>query len=250
MWEARPPSRPLILAHRALAPGQRENTGEGARAAFASGADAVEVDVRCTRDGVPVLHHDADLDGLPVAETAYAKLAEQADRLGYELARAADVLTMAGAVNLELKDPAALDPVLDLLDGERRQRVLVSGFDTDLLARIEERDPGLPTGLVVGLNRLYRLLLLPGRRRRLRRWIGASRPDVLIVHRAFLRAGLARAVFGLGLPVAVWTVNRDRGLRRVMREPLVWGVITDRPAAAHRARAASGTLAGRPPAEE
>ncbi|MFJ3960377.1 glycerophosphodiester phosphodiesterase [Streptomyces sp. NPDC090036] len=39
----------------------RENTLASVRSAFARGADAVEIDVRLTRDGVPVLLHDETL---------------------------------------------------------------------------------------------------------------------------------------------------------------------------------------------
>ncbi|MFP3992542.1 glycerophosphodiester phosphodiesterase [Streptomyces sp. E11-3] len=42
----------------------RENTLDSLRSALAAGADAVEVDVRLTRDGVPVLLHDATLKRL------------------------------------------------------------------------------------------------------------------------------------------------------------------------------------------
>lgn len=52
---------PLVIAHRgasALAP---ENTSVAARLAASLGADAWELDVRLTRDGVPVVIHDATL---------------------------------------------------------------------------------------------------------------------------------------------------------------------------------------------
>ncbi|MEE1740674.1 glycerophosphodiester phosphodiesterase [Streptomyces sp. BE147] len=42
----------------------RENTLPSIRSALERGADAVEIDVRVTRDGVPVLLHDATLDRL------------------------------------------------------------------------------------------------------------------------------------------------------------------------------------------
>ncbi|MFI5619244.1 glycerophosphodiester phosphodiesterase [Streptomyces sp. NPDC051567] len=42
----------------------RENTLPSIRSAFARGADAVEIDVRLTRDGVPVLLHDETLQRL------------------------------------------------------------------------------------------------------------------------------------------------------------------------------------------
>lgn len=42
----------------------RENTLPSIRSALERGADAVEIDVRVTRDGVPVLLHDATLERL------------------------------------------------------------------------------------------------------------------------------------------------------------------------------------------
>lgn len=52
------------VAHRGDPYRVRENTLPSLRSAIGRGADAVEIDVRLTRDGVPVLLHDATLDRL------------------------------------------------------------------------------------------------------------------------------------------------------------------------------------------
>src|SRR6195256_4622602 len=55
-------SRPLVFAHRggsALAP---ENTMAAFDNGLALGADGLELDVRLSRDGVAVVHHDRTLD--------------------------------------------------------------------------------------------------------------------------------------------------------------------------------------------
>jgi glycerophosphoryl diester phosphodiesterase len=49
---------PLIIAHRTLPGDAPENSLAGIRLSAERGADHVEVDVRLTRDGVPVLLHD------------------------------------------------------------------------------------------------------------------------------------------------------------------------------------------------
>ena len=54
----------LAVAHRGDPYVHRENTLASVRSALRKGADAVEVDVRLTRDGVPVLLHDATLKRL------------------------------------------------------------------------------------------------------------------------------------------------------------------------------------------
>jgi glycerophosphoryl diester phosphodiesterase len=52
------------VAHRGDPYRFRENTLPSLRSALARGADAVEIDVRVTRDGCPVLLHDATLERL------------------------------------------------------------------------------------------------------------------------------------------------------------------------------------------
>lgn len=48
----------LIIGHRGAAGLAPENTLESIRAGIAAGADIIEIDVRLTRDGIPILLHD------------------------------------------------------------------------------------------------------------------------------------------------------------------------------------------------
>ena len=75
--------RPLAVAHRGDPRAAVENTLEAVRLAAGAGASAVEVDLRCTADGVVVLHHDNDLRRLwgrpeSVAALSLAELRELA----------------------------------------------------------------------------------------------------------------------------------------------------------------------------
>ncbi|HJN17765.1 MAG TPA: glycerophosphodiester phosphodiesterase family protein [Armatimonadota bacterium] len=54
--------RPHVIAHRACCGGAPENTLAAVKAAVELGIDAFEVDVHVTKDGVPVVIHDATLD--------------------------------------------------------------------------------------------------------------------------------------------------------------------------------------------
>ncbi|MFJ2218156.1 glycerophosphodiester phosphodiesterase [Streptomyces sp. NPDC101062] len=71
----------VAVGHRGDPYRVRENTLSSVRSARQRGADAVEVDVRLTRDGVPVLLHDASLARLwgherRLAEVTYDELCE------------------------------------------------------------------------------------------------------------------------------------------------------------------------------
>jgi len=58
-----PPFVPLVIGHRG-APGYRpEHTRSSYELAFALGADAVEPDIVCTRDGVLVVRHENEISG-------------------------------------------------------------------------------------------------------------------------------------------------------------------------------------------
>jgi glycerophosphoryl diester phosphodiesterase len=54
--------RPLVTSHAACKGHAPENTLAGIEAALRLGADAIEIDVHCTADGVPVLLHDHTVD--------------------------------------------------------------------------------------------------------------------------------------------------------------------------------------------
>jgi glycerophosphoryl diester phosphodiesterase len=53
---------PLVTSHAACKGHAPENTLAGIEAALRLGADAIEIDVHCTADGVPVLLHDETVD--------------------------------------------------------------------------------------------------------------------------------------------------------------------------------------------
>lgn len=54
--------RPLVIAHRGYSHSAPENTLPAFKLAKAAGADLVELDYHHTKDGVPVVIHDAELD--------------------------------------------------------------------------------------------------------------------------------------------------------------------------------------------
>src|SRR5450759_1398239 len=67
-------SFPLVIAHRGASRDAPENTPAAFEAAIALGADAVELDVRRTADGVLVVHHNASRRGVPLTLLTYSAL--------------------------------------------------------------------------------------------------------------------------------------------------------------------------------
>jgi len=82
---------PLVISHRTQMGTCPENTLAGIEAALAEAVDAIEIDVRATLDGVPVLMHDASLErttgiarplsALSLADLAAARVLDPHGRL-------------------------------------------------------------------------------------------------------------------------------------------------------------------------
>ncbi|MEV6045865.1 glycerophosphodiester phosphodiesterase [Streptomyces xanthochromogenes] len=99
------------VAHRGDPYRVRENTLPSIASALERGADAVEVDVRTTRDGVPVLLHDETLKRLwdfdrPLAELPHAEVAEVT---GGGVPTLRQALMAAGAHRVMLDLPGATE---------------------------------------------------------------------------------------------------------------------------------------------
>jgi glycerophosphoryl diester phosphodiesterase len=77
-------TRPLIVAHRGASAFAPENTLEAAERGFAAGADAWELDVHLTRDGVPVVIHDESL--LRTTNVAHRFEGDAREALGFRVA--------------------------------------------------------------------------------------------------------------------------------------------------------------------
>lgn len=243
-----PLARPVIghRGNRAHAP---ENTLPSLLEAVAAGADAVEFDVRVTRDGVLVLLHDATLDrttdasGL-LARRSYAELSgvdagasfTKDGRVypwrgrGVAIPRFDDVIEALPPtlpLIIELKTPDATPALTTAIARHGLgDRVIVAGFDAASTWPMRG-------GLVP---------------------LGASTPDVArLVAPSLLRARVARPWYqalcippvyrGLPVPVGaivratrphgvvthVWTVNRPAQAQQLWRRG-VQGIITDDPA--------------------
>lgn len=236
-----PEAHPLI-AHRGASGEYPENTMLAFTRALEQGADAIELDVRVTEDGVPVVLHDATLDRTTDGRGAVATLTldqvrRAVTRVGAGAAGVPDagerIPTLEEVLDafpttpliVELKEPAAALPTMVVLRRQGAQgRVLLGAYQGASLAPF--RDSGFATAAAraqvawfwswarVGLAR-------PGA------FVAFTVPEhsglLHVVDARFLRAARRRR-----LPVHVWTVDDPRVAGR-LRAAGVCGIITDYP---------------------
>lgn len=244
-----PMTAPLVISHRGRtdAGGPRENTLDAFRAAVALGADGVEMDVRQTADGALVLHHDPTIAGVPIGRVSLGDVRAAGRRAGYEVPTLGETLTALPAsawLDVEIKEPGYEAAVLAAVTAARPAgRAVVTSFRPGCIAALRKAGADVPLGLLVaGPGGIGALVGAGGAAAALRAHRAGA--DFLAPHwRLAYRGGLtaddgARSAW-------VWTVNSPRMLRRLLTDPRVAAVITDRPALAMSLRAEATAARGR-----
>jgi glycerophosphoryl diester phosphodiesterase len=216
-----------VIAHRGASRAERENTLAAFRRAAELGADAVELDVRRSIDGVLMVHHDV-LPAVPAAE-----LPADVPTLGDAIEACAgmwvnvEIKNDPGEPGFEADDGIAVDTLAVLAQFAEPQRWVISSFRLATIDRCRAIDPRVRTAWLTNEPPVGVLDVLVARGH------AAWHPWVKRLDQASVRAAHAR-----GLQVNTWTCNRPEALAEV----LAWGVdgvCTDVPDVALRVRAAA-----------
>jgi len=254
--EKRETRRPLIIAHRGASAVAPENTIAAFRGALDSGADGVEFDVRLSRDGVPVVVHDATLLRTAGVNQRVADLtAEQLSRVdagsSFNATYPAHARTdfaaegipslrsvlhllerTSGPIYIEMKCETE-DTVSGLVEAVCSEiagsplfeKIIVKSFRLGVIPRARTILPGVRTAALFA-PKLVRLLRKEKYLINIAQELGA---DHLSVHKAMISRQLVRKAEKAGMPVTMWTVNRPRWMTRATKLG-VFAVITNDPA--------------------
>ncbi len=228
---------PPPVAHRGDSARAPENTLPAFRKALALGVRRLELDVRFTTSDVPVVLHDATVDRTTngTGEVSALSLGQvrslDAGRWFGRAYRGARVPTLYQALALakrrgayvmvELKTLPTTEQMATVLDRLRwlgmRGRVTVTSFDPETVRAVRAADPGLRTAIID--NPRYRRadsVLQFGR--------------TYVVSSASVTRTRAAGWRRAGIAVRPWTVDTERGWRRMAHDKAE-AVVTNRPAA-------------------
>ncbi|MEU3188005.1 glycerophosphodiester phosphodiesterase [Streptomyces sp. NPDC006923] len=201
----------VAVGHRGDPYRVRENTLASVRSALARGADAVEVDVRLTRDGVPVLLHDASLERLWGHERRLAELTHEELRglTGDGVPTLREALRTAGQNRLMIDLPGAsaesvrtvLGTVRDCGAGER---AYYCGAPSTMLA-VRAADASAEIAMTWSTVAAPRPALL-----------AAVRPRWLNYRFGLVTGELTERDHRDGLLVSAWTADTGLAMRRLI----------------------------------
>jgi glycerophosphoryl diester phosphodiesterase len=144
------------ISHRGAKRELPENSVAAFLRAVERGAQAVELDVHATRDGIVVVHHDATVAvpdrTLPgdIASLSYGELGwvELAPGIAIpSLAEVLDALPSEVTVYVEIKGLGIETNVVSAIGADTR--CAVHSFDHPTIARMRELAPGIPRGVLL-----------------------------------------------------------------------------------------------------
>jgi glycerophosphoryl diester phosphodiesterase len=233
--------RPLNFGHRGASYEAPENTLAAFVRAAELGADGIELDVQLSKDGQPVVIHDATLEATTdgqgrVQDRTLAELKElDAGRwfapafAGQRIPTLQEVFDAVGnrlLLNIELKtrewsgDGLTRAVVAAVRENDLSHRTIVSSFNPLAVWRSRRLEPKLPVGMLYSPGQP-----LPFRRLWLRRLV---RPSALHPHHAALDDAAMRWARQRGYRIHTWTVDDPAEMRRLSRMG-VDIIITNRP---------------------
>jgi len=254
--------RPLILGHRGASAVAPENTLAAFSRAISDGADGIEFDVRLSRDGVPVVIHDATLKRTGLIDRPVSQLTAQelqqidvgswfahkkqsakqsyaAEKLPlltqvFELFRAS-----SAALYLEMKCDSdeggelAAEVARLTRESQMTERVVVESFDLSGIAAIKRIDSGIRTAALFE-PKLSRPLSMVRRLKLTDLALGVG-ADEIALHHTLAGIRVVEKAKRAGLEIVVWTVDDPVWISRA-RSLGIKALIANDPAAMLRQR--------------
>ena len=212
------------IGHRGASGLEPENTLRSFRRAEEVGADALELDLRVTRDGHLVVLHDPTVDRTtngtgPVHGLTLAEVQRLDGGMGEGIPTFREALGVTILpIQAELKVGEAAEPLARvILEEDVAERVMPISFDPEALRRLKRALPDQPVGLIRSGA--------PSETAELALAVGA---DLVSLQWAYLTADAVERCRRADLKVTAWTVNEPWQMRRAI-ELGVKGIVTDRP---------------------
>lgn len=217
---ARADRAPVLIAHRTAMGLRPENTIVGIEMAVASGVDGVEIDVRATSDGVPVLMHDASLartvgddrnvEAVTLDELRALRVLDPLGEVGPQpIPTFGEALEATSETHLviEVKQTGIADLVARAVrDADALDRCSLCAFDAGVCAAAARVMPGMPVSLLAAPNRDRAEVLAQA---------GDLGLAGVSLHHSMVDEQLVADAHGAGLTVATWTVNEEPDVRRM-----------------------------------
>lgn len=227
-------SNQQIIAHRGASGLVKfENTIEAFQKAIDVKADAVELDVRKTKDGVIIVVHDELFQDRKISEWNYDELCAKTKELGYVMPTLEDTVSFLKGkifVDVEVKEQGYTQEIIDIiLRYLTPQEFYIRSFKDKVLIEVKKINKNIKTVLLLGLEHpKFPLLIRLSELFPLFRVI-KTKCDMVSPHYLLVRFGYRQRLHLIGRPVLVWTVDDEKLMRKLLVRKKIDAIITNYP---------------------
>lgn len=234
----------VVIAHRGASAYYPENTMAAFKGAVEMDAEMIELDVMMSKDGVPVVFHDASLDAHTDGKGALSEYTLEALKKldagswfskkyqGEKIPTLDEVLAYASgkiAVNIEIKTEAVDDSLRGGVEEKSlklvrkynmEDYVLFSSFDYRAVSHLKELAPGIPVAILYEEKQAGDLL--PSE------LVAKYNADAFNCSSRQLSKKRIRDIHEHNIPVFVYTVDRKKRMEALIQKG-VTGIFTNKP---------------------
>ena len=215
----------LRIGHRGARAYAPENTLASFKKAIEIGVDAVELDVRKTKDNQLVVIHDADVkrttnhEGL-VSELTLKEIQGLDAGSGEKIPTLEETLDFLGKkvkVLIELKETGVEEQVLKIVHQKGLEKnVVITSFLEEALRKVRELDKDVETGLIYATHKNPVKAALD------------LKANYLVALYRFMHTANVEKAHQNGLKVVVWTINKPEEVEAYVKKG-VDGIASDKP---------------------
>jgi glycerophosphoryl diester phosphodiesterase len=215
----------LRVGHRGARAYAPENTLTSFKKALEIGVDAVELDVRKTKDNQLVVIHDANVKRTTDGEGLVSELtlkeikgfsAEKGEKIP-TFQEALDFLDTKVKVFIELKEAGVEEQVLSIVQEKGLEKnVVIVSFLEDALKKVRELDKDIETGLIYAKHKNPVKAALE------------LKANYLLAFYRFTHTVNVQKAHENGLKVIVWTINKSEEVEEYAAKG-VDGIASDKP---------------------
>ena len=215
----------LRIGHRGARAYEPENTLRSFKKALELGVDAIELDVRRTRDGHLVVIHDADVKRTTNGRGLVAELTineikelstEKEERIP-TLEEALDCIDGKARILIELKEQGLEEQILKIVHARKLEKnSIIISFLEDALKTTRELDKAIETGLIYAKHPHPERTALD------------LKANYLVSLYRFTHTANVEKAHRNGLKIIVWTINTKEEAEEYKKKG-VDGIASDKP---------------------
>ena len=232
--------KPIVQAHRGASGYCHMNTVPAFDKAVELKADAIELDIRKTKDRKIIVVHDPDYKGKKICDYEYDELLNVTKADGFEMPLFIDVLKKYKGVillDIEIKEDGytneIMDMILSVLDYNEFN---IRSFNENVIRTVKENYPKTYAILLIGLEHpkhgIFSRLAELFPKAKVKRTLC----DAVSPHYQLVRLGYVRRMHRMNKAVLVWTVNDEALMHKMFFKGHVDGVVSNYPDVAMKVR--------------